>query len=424
MLSSSSLSSTPSVSSPTQPIEVKTLAITGGTHGNEYTGVWIVRHMLENEAQRQRMKLLYPSLDITPLISNPIAHENNRRFIDMDLNRLFTTDILSSSTNDTFLNTVEGKRCYELNQLLGPKLCHIDSNIDMIIDLHTTTSNMGVTLIVCEGDVLMTQAAAYVMYQCNQLYSKSKRHQDNNISTTTRRYVPDHDYPHLQFETRILMHPAPNRTLRPNLSSVGKHGLTIEVGPIPQGLLRHDTMIQMEIALHFVLEFIERYNYQPHDVITSLIQYCYPHYAVPCYRSARAQNGSGNLGKITWPSHPQNSNFPLYIIHQSLQDRDFEPVHVGDPLFMTIHGETIYYDGTYGDTVYLIFINEGGYYYASSGTGIGVAIQAQYHILHGTFVTITTTNDHSPDDNNTTTTMTRNYFQNQTTGNTTLVPTI
>jgi hypothetical protein len=33
-----------------------------------------------------------------------------------------------------------------------------------------------------------------------------------------------------------------------------------------------------------------------------------------------------------------------------------------------------------------MFVNEGGYYYASSGTGIGVAIRADFNLESGKFV--------------------------------------
>ena len=39
---------------------------------------------------------------------------------------------------------------------------------------------MGITLIIPEGDILMTQAAAYIMYQCNILYN-NHNHNKNNI---------------------------------------------------------------------------------------------------------------------------------------------------------------------------------------------------------------------------------------------------
>jgi hypothetical protein len=53
---------------------------------------------------------------------------------------------------------------------------------------------------------------------------------------------------------------------------------------------------------------------------------------------------------------------------------DFQPISKGDPLFLALDGTIIPYDGTYGDHIYLTFINEGGYYYSSSGTGIAALL--------------------------------------------------
>ena len=64
---------------------------------------------------------------------------------------------------------------------------------------------------------------------------------------------------------------------------------------------------------------------------------------------------------------------------------DFELVRTGDPLFIDLVGNVIPYRGSHGDAVYLMFINEGGYYYAESGTGIGVAVQSHFRLRTGTF---------------------------------------
>lgn len=64
---------------------------------------------------------------------------------------------------------------------------------------------------------------------------------------------------------------------------------------------------------------------------------------------------------------------------------DFELVRTGDPLFVDLAGNVIPYRGSHGDSVYLMFINEGGYYYAESGTGIGVAVQSSYVLHTGSF---------------------------------------
>ena len=57
------------------------------------------------------------------------------------------------------------------------------------------------------------------------------------------------------------------------------------------------------------------------------------------------------------------------------QDRDWAPLAVGDPLFETLDGDVIAYAGEFGDRAVPIFVNEGGYYGASSGRGIGFAIE-------------------------------------------------
>lgn len=60
---------------------------------------------------------------------------------------------------------------------------------------------------------------------------------------------------------------------------------------------------------------------------------------------------------------------------------DFSIVHRGDPLFVDADtGDIVPYSGSHGDEVYLIFVNEGGYYYSESGTGVGVAIESKLNI--------------------------------------------
>lgn len=67
---------------------------------------------------------------------------------------------------------------------------------------------------------------------------------------------------------------------------------------------------------------------------------------------------------------------------------DFELVRTGDPLFIDLVGNVIPYRGSHGDAVYLMFINEGGYYYAESGTGVGVAVQSHFRLQTGAFTVV------------------------------------
>ena len=65
---------------------VRRVAVVGGTHGNEYTGVFCIKAL---ERQMQNGKRKYP-FRVSTLIGNPEAYKANRRFMDEDLNRQFS----------------------------------------------------------------------------------------------------------------------------------------------------------------------------------------------------------------------------------------------------------------------------------------------------------------------------------------------
>jgi succinylglutamate desuccinylase len=335
---------------------VKKVVVVGGTHGNEYTGVWVIKSLSK---RMDHFKEKYPSLTLSTLLANPEAHMANKRFVDADLNRQFSHEALHGMDDDGLPRTVESLRAREINELLGPKFVEgeADMTTDVIIDLHSTTTNMGITLIVAERDALMTRAAAYALEKCGP-------------------------------GTQCLLHTHESREARPNLSSTSRHGFTIEVGPVPQGVLRHDAVEKTEKALGAVLEFLERHNKEQEKLFQELVQY-YSDYLVPCFRSAPAQREGEMSGKITWPCDPQNENFPAWMIHKDLQDQDFKLIETGDVLFIDLEGNEVTYNGSHGSPVHLIFINEGGYYYKSSGTGVGVAIQSQFDLDTGKLITAT-----------------------------------
>ena len=102
------------------------VVVVGGTHGNEYTGVWL------EKALRDKSETI---------VGNPAAVEANRRFLDEDLNRCFLRSKLDAPPT-----TVEARRAREVDAALGPK--GSPDAADLVIDLHTTTANMGVTICV------------------------------------------------------------------------------------------------------------------------------------------------------------------------------------------------------------------------------------------------------------------------------------
>jgi succinylglutamate desuccinylase len=333
---------------------VKNVAVVGGTHGNEYTGVWCIKAL---DKAADKLRLQYPSLAISTLLANPQAHFENKRFVQEDLNRQFSDELLHGVDNEDGLpETVESLRAQEINEILGPKFAETH-NTDVVIDLHSTTSNMGLSVIIAEGDSLMAQAAAYVIHKCGG--------EKNDV--------------------RALMHSHPSRESRPNLSSAGRHGFTIEVGPVPQGVIRHDAVEKTDEALYALLEFFERRN-KDNESLTAELRKAFKSGRAPCFRSAAARRPGEMSGKIPWPCDAENENFPALMIHKDLQDRDFHVIKTGDPLFVDLDGKTVPYSGSHGSPVYLMFVNEGGYYYKKSGTGIAVAERAEFDLETGTFI--------------------------------------
>ena len=320
---------------------VRSVVVVGGTHGNEYTGVWVIRQ-LEQAEKAGKLAEQYTTLDITTLLANPEAHRQNKRFIDDDLNRQFSAERLTAAKRkDPSSLPYEARRALELDALLGPKLADDDENSnndnpkqDLIVDLHTTTANMGITIIIPESDAIMGQAAAYILLQCRQHYHQAK--------------------------AQILMHPLPDRKHRPNLGSIAKHALTIEVGPVAQGVLRHDVVEQTNLALHALLEFLERRNRGQTEALLAKLQKAFPHHAVPCYRSAQAKRPGEMSGKVSWPSDENNPNFPALLVHRSIQDGDWKAIRKGDPIFVKLDGTEVAYDGSHDDVVHVMFVNEGG----------------------------------------------------------------
>ena len=384
--------------------------------------------------------------EIQALIGNPTAHTLNKRFVDADLNRQFTYSALqqaSSSQQKTTTTTtsssssnqegaslsVEQKRALQLNDMLGPKRFTANKNYsddddeppqdgpktDVIIDLHTTTANMGTVIIVGQGDVVMQQAAAYVMHKCSNNLDGNDHHDD--VLTDFTGGSPDKKKP---FNVSILIHTHSTQNDRPHVASIADHALTIEVGPVAQGVLRHDKVEEMQRALKCALEFFKRYqNEQTHQRQQKLadgsapekksspslqeeLEQFYPSGKVPCYRSAPALKDGELSAKVGWPSVPDNANFPAWIVHKDVQDNDFQQIKTGDPLFVDLDGNVIPYDGSHGSPIRLTFINEGGYYYASSGTGIAVTRSDEFEIHTGELLlTVAKDADDKEDDKST-----------------------
>lgn len=126
---------------------IKKVAIVGGTHGNELTGVYLIKkfqkfpHLIERE-----------NFNTLTLIANPKAVEVCIRYIDTDLNRCFQPEDLQ---NPKLIN-YEQMRAKQIAQYLHQE------KVDFIIDLHSSTAHMGVTIILNNDNCFLLRLAGYL----------------------------------------------------------------------------------------------------------------------------------------------------------------------------------------------------------------------------------------------------------------------
>ena len=115
---------------------IKKILIVAGTHGNEINPIWAVNQL--NKEQNNVNK----DIEYKYIIGNPLAYEKGSRYVDSDLNRSF---------NSKNQNTEKNKNNYEINRakflleqygINGAEPCQI------AVDLHTTTSNMGTSIVI------------------------------------------------------------------------------------------------------------------------------------------------------------------------------------------------------------------------------------------------------------------------------------
>jgi len=304
------------------------VVVVGGTHGNEYTGMYVVEHVLSES----ELRTTFPALSIDTLCANPRAYAVNRRFVDDDLNRQFTSVRLGSAPDASVYESV---RAHGINAELGPK--GPTASADFVIDMHTTTANMGCTIIVNSYSTLAVRVAAYL--------SKVWGTYDAELPPTSHAF-------------HVYLHDV-SQDDAPYLCSVGRDGITIEVGPTPQGLVRADCVATTERALCLILRYLN-------------LHYSVSEQAPPIRRTLPLYV---DQGKVPWPAVTGSSAVPGVLIAPSLQDSDFEPLRTGDAMWVRPDGSESMedrYDGALGEVVYPIFVNEAAYYYAQSGRGVGL----------------------------------------------------
>lgn len=279
-------------------MNIDKVTLVGGTHGNEYTGPYLLNLFAKRGSTAQ-----YSTFELNFLLANPKAYEKNVRFIDVDLNRSF----FSKDLSNYLLGHYEANRAKVIHQLLGPK-----ETTDLIIDVHTTTANMGVSIILVQKNSYNLQLAAYIKSRIPDVFIYY-------IDPEAYNGTADHSF----------------------LNSLAKYGFSLELGPIANGVIRHDILMLAYETTLACLDFIEQKNKGVERDIENEID-IYEHVST-------VEFPLDSEGKIA------------AMIHADIQDMDYNVLKLGTPIFEKFDGEIIFnseYEGFFP-----VFINEAAYYY-------------------------------------------------------------
>jgi aspartoacylase len=276
------------------------VALIGGTHGNELNGAWLI------ERWRRNGKLIArESFQTHLLLGNPKALHQVRRYVDQDLNRSFGDMSAPTPREVSRARNYEEERARVLREQLETFRVIPDG---VLIDLHNTTANMGLSLIFVNRSQFNLKLAAWV-----------------------QKHMP---------EVRAycwLDETVPRRSS----TSLVDRGITLEVGPVANGIVHGDLFWKTERTVQHMLDFIEAYN-----------------------RGAVQFDGSDEVELFV---HERSVDFPrdekdriAGFIHPELQDRDYQLLEPGAPIFQSIDGQVVRYSGEEGR--YPVFVNEAAYY--------------------------------------------------------------
>lgn len=282
--------------------KVGSVAIVGGTHGNELTGIHLVKHWQKKHYHADYTKLsalTSQSFQIELLLANEKAIAENRRYLDHDLNRCFKRSDLS----DPDKNSVEQQIAKQINQALGPK---DDPRVDFIIDLHTSTANMQTNIVLIKLDDFHLKLAAYLSSVLPDV-----------VVTSETELMDDHHF----------------------LCSIAEKNLLIEIGPIAQGSLQADCLDNTNAALIAALDFVEMYNQNKLPDLPPTLE-------IMSYFS-RLYFPTDEKGDICATVHPE------------LVAKDYTRIQKGCAVFRDFDGNDIIYDG---EEAHIAFVNEAAYY--------------------------------------------------------------
>lgn len=271
------------------------LLLVAATHGNERNAPWLL------EQWRQRPELLASAgLELELVIGNPAALAANRRYIDRDLNRSFTPDLLG----DPGRAELEVRRARELLEQVGPRG---ERACPVVLDLHSTTSGMGNSLVVYGRRPTDLALAAAIQARIG---------------------LPVYLHEADAAQTGFLVERWPC-------------GLVIEVGPVAQGLVQATICRQTQLAVEAACASLAAA-------------------AAGCLRLPAGLTVHRHTGSLDLPRDGQDR--PVAAIHFERQNRDWRPLRAGEPLFWHPDGSSASLPAVGdGGARWPVFINEAAY---------------------------------------------------------------
>jgi aspartoacylase len=189
--------------------------ISGGTHGNEYTGAFLARQWLQDPTPITRK-----GFSTHVLFANQQAFRLCKRYVERDLNRSFSPSGVLENPH-----ALEIERAKEIEAWLNVQ-CD-GQEVDVIFDLHSTTASMGMSLVLTNQDPFNLLLYAYL----------KSRFSDVNA----------------------YLWEEPN--VRPGfLNSLATKGFAIEVGPVANGVLSAEWVVKTSQLVQACLDFIVIWN--------------------------------------------------------------------------------------------------------------------------------------------------------------------
>ncbi len=268
------------------------LLVVAGTHGNEINAPWL----MDKWAVHPEL-LNTNGLRVAGVIGNPQALKVSSRYIDRDLNRSFCSVLL----DDPSAQDHEVLRARELLDLYGPKGLN---PCQIAIDLHSTTSCMGSSIVVYGRRPADLALVALIQ---------------------ARLGIP------------IYLHEG-DETQQGFLVESWPCGFVIEIGPVPQGLLQANIVEKSRLVLEASFDEISKIKSGIARFPKQLIVY-------------------RHLGSLDFPRDVKGH--VQACLHPEIQGKDWQPITQGTPLFLKPDGEIIPFDGN--NFPVPVFINEAAY---------------------------------------------------------------